>query len=641
MKNYKDDPRITAYVLNELDEKERIQFEKEMQDNTELQSEVADIRNTTLLLADNLKQEPMPALSNVQKEEILVGKKKKRAWFKRPAFKISFSLGAFTAAVLAVILMFGPFSSYLGIRSKPIRDLGVNEIIEETYDIASQESLPMEMRKMAAMPAGYAASTISGGMVEGDDEALSRERYDRIYENEFILTSQDPRSTFSIDVDTASYSNVRRFLNDGVLPPKDSVRIEELVNYFTYDYPNAKEGEPFSVNMEVAQSPWHKEYKLVRIAVKARDIDWNKRPKTNLVFLLDVSGSMNDQNKLPLLVRSMKMLTDNLGDNDKVSIVVYAGASGLVLDSTKGSDKAKIKEALDKLNAGGSTNGGQGIELAYKLAEKNFIKAGVNRVILATDGDFNVGTTSEGDLTRLIEEKAKSGVFLTVLGFGMGNYNDSTMEKLADKGNGNYAYIDNFQESRKVLSEQLAGTMLTIAKDVKMQIEFNPLKVQAHRLVGYENRVLAHQDFKDDKKDAGDIGAGHTVTVLYEIVPKGAKVDVPDVDPLKYQKTETDYDSNSDELLTLKVRFKKPDGDTSKLLEFPLKDADTEFKDASKDFKFATAVATFGMLLRDSKQKGDITYDDIIEIARQGKGEDLRGYKGEFIRLVEMAKSMK
>jgi Ca-activated chloride channel family protein len=480
---------------------------------------------------------------------------------------------------------------------------------------------------------------------EGDirvkDGEFNTEAYDRIVENPFIPVSQDPLSTFSIDVDTASYSNMRRFLNERQFPPIDSIRIEELINYFRYGYEGPKDDRPFAVHLETAPAPWKPEHQLVRIGLKGKTIPSGERKPSNLVFLLDVSGSMQPENKLPLLKRAFRLLVDNLTENDRVAIVVYAGASGLVLPSTPCSEKEKVLEALEELSAGGSTNGGQGIQLAYKTAEENLIKGGINRVILATDGDFNVGVTNQGDLTRLIEEKAKSGVFLTVLGFGMGNYKDSNLEKLADKGNGNYAYIDTLNEARKVLVEEIGSTLVTIAKDVKIQIEFNPAQVNAYRLIGYENRILRHQDFNDDTKDAGEIGAGHTVTALYEIVPAGVEIDVPSVDPLKYQTGAKPASGTSDEIMTVKLRYKEPDGEVSQLIDFALKGYGQSFEKASVDFRFAAAVASFGMLMRDSEFAGQSTFEEVLRIAQNSLAEDSGKYRTEFINLVKKARAIK
>ena len=470
---------------------------------------------------------------------------------------------------------------------------------------------------------------------------FNTEAYDRIEDNQFLQATQNPLSTFSIDVDTASYAVVRRFLQGGTLPPKDAVRIEEMLNYFSYNYPVPSEEGPFSASVEVAQAPWALEHRLVRIGLKGQELGMEQRPSSNLVFLLDVSGSMQPANKLPLLKNAMRLLVDRLGENDRVAIVVYAGASGLVLPSTSSDQKGEILAALENLRAGGSTNGGSGIRLAYQTAVSNFITGGVNRVILATDGDFNVGTTNQGDLTRLIEDNAKSGVFLTVLGFGMGNYKDSTLEKLADMGNGNYAYIDTINEARKVLVDEINSTLVTIAKDVKIQIEFNPLQVSAYRLIGYENRLLRKEDFNDDTKDAGEIGAGHTVTALYEIVPAGKGLQIPGVDPLKYQTPMDTTDvAQSGELLTLKLRYKQPDGETSRLLEFPVRDGGKAYSQASQDFKFAAAVASFGMILRQSPYQGNGTLAAVLELAQEGKGSDPHGYRGEFLELVKQARAL-
>jgi len=443
-------------------------------------------------------------------------------------------------------------------------------------------------------------------------------------------------------VDTASYSNVRRFLNEGQLPPPDAVRIEELVNYFPYDYAPPSDGRPFAVDVATAACPWNTDHRLARIALKGREVPQGERSPANLVFLLDVSGSMRSDNKLPLVKQAMKLLVGNLGDEDRIAIAVYAGASGLVLESTPCSRRQGILQALDGLEAGGSTNGGEGIKLAYSAASANLIRGGINRVILCTDGDFNVGITNQGDLIRLIQDKARSGVFLSVLGFGMGNLKDSTMEKLADKGNGNYAYIDTIVEARKVLGEQMGGTLVTIAKDVKIQVEFNPGRVRAYRLIGYENRLLRKEDFNDDTKDAGEIGAGHTVTALYELVPYGVQVDAPGVDPLKYQTNPVPTAAaDSDEWMTVKLRYKPPDGSVSSRIELTFADEGAGFDEAPRDLRFAACVASFGMILRGSKYKGSFALDDVIRVAQSAKGPDAHGYRAEFIRLARTAKGLK
>ena len=508
------------------------------------------------------------------------------------------------------------------------------------------------LQKAAGKPAG-----LEPGPQRATGQPFNTEAYDYVTDNDFLAAAQNPLSTFSVDVDTASYSNVRRFLLGGRRPPRDAVRIEELVNYFTYDYaaPRAADPAPFAASLEVAAAPWAPAHRLVRIGLKGRELSTADRPAANLVFLVDVSGSMDEPNKLPLVQESLRMLVEKLKPEDHVAIVVYAGASGLALPSTPVSHRQEILDAIDRLRAGGTTNGAMGIQLAYDVAKANFIVGGVNRVILSTDGDFNMGVTDRGDLVRLIQEKAKSGVFLTALGFGMGNYKDATLEQLADKGNGAYAYIDSPREARKVLAEQVNGTLAVIAKDVKVQVEFNPAKVQAYRLIGYENRLLKQEDFNNDKIDAGDIGAGHTVTALYEVVPAGVEWK-PDstVDELKYRKPETgDWKAQkesspvsgianpvSQELLTVKLRYKAPDGGTSRLLEFPLTDQNAAFADASADFKFAAAVAGFGMVLRDSPHKGTATLAEVLHWAEQGTGSDAGGYRGEFISLVKQAETI-
>ncbi|QDT69728.1 von Willebrand factor [Planctomycetes bacterium MalM25] len=489
-------------------------------------------------------------------------------------------------------------------------------------------------------------------------EPASGDRYAPIHENDFITPrGEDALSTFSIDVDTASYSNVRRFLMESRrLPDPNAVRIEELVNYFEYDYqaPDTESEDPFAASMEVGYCPWKPEHRLVRIGLQGREIDADKRPLSNLVFLVDVSGSMQDANKLPLVIEGLKALTDKLGENDRVAIVVYAGSQGLVLPSTSGVKKDEIRSALGRLTAGGSTAGGAGLKLAYEIAERNQIAGGVNRVVLCTDGDFNVGLTGTEELATLVETRAKeTGVFLTVLGFGSGNLNDAMLEEISGRGDGHYAYIDSESEARRVLSRDLAGTLVTIAKDVKIQVEFNPAKVASYRLIGYENRVMAAKDFNDDTKDAGEIGAGHTVTALYEVVPVGVETPAPPVDGLKYQSTEegepeasapgaidapTEF---SGEMLTLKVRYKQPEGGASKKLEFTLKDpgADARLQE-SIDFRWAASVAEFGMLLRNSRHRGEATYEHVLESARSAIGEDPHGYRTQMIDLVRRAQEL-
>lgn len=474
------------------------------------------------------------------------------------------------------------------------------------------------------------------------DQNFNTEEYSNIAENGFHKVSDDPLSTFSIDVDAASYSNVRRYLNNDQLPPAGAVRTEEMINYFKYQYPQPTGKDPFSINTEISSCPWNKENKLVLIGLQGKNIPVENLPTSNLVFLIDVSGSMMDENKLPLVKASMKMLTGQLREKDRISIVVYAGNAGLVLASTSGADKIKIKTAIDALEAGGSTAGGEGIMLAYKTAQENFLKGGNNRIILCTDGDFNVGASSDDDMVRLIEKERNKGIYLTVLGYGMGNYKDSKMQLLADKGNGNHAYIDGINEAKKVLVNEFGSTLFTIAKDVKLQIEFNPEKVAGYRLIGYENRLLNKEDFNDDKKDAGELGSGHTVTALYEIIPAGVKSKfLKNVDPLKYQKPGKKIPSLFDgEILTIKFRYKVPDKNTSKLIVHPIADKIVDIHNTSDNFRFATSVADFAMLLRNSEYKGTSTYEDVINLAGKSLGIDAEGYRMEFISLVKKAQEL-
>ncbi len=474
-------------------------------------------------------------------------------------------------------------------------------------------------------------------------ENFNTEDYDIITENGFHKVINDPLSTFSIDVDAASYSNIRRFLIDGQLPPAGAVRTEELINYFKYNYPQPTDKHPFSITTEMSACPWNNDHKLVMIGLQGKNIPVENLPPSNLVFLIDVSGSMMSENKLPLVKSSLRMLTDQLREKDNISIVVYAGSAGLVLPSTSGSDKMKIKNAIDALEAGGSTAGGEGIKLAYKIAKQNFLKNENNRVILCTDGDFNVGASSDDELVRMIEKERESGVYLTVLGYGMGNYKDNKMQQLADRGNGNHAYIDGINEAKKVLINEFGGTLFTIAKDVKLQVEFNPAKVAGYRLIGYENRMLNKEDFNDDKKDAGELGSGHTVTALYEIIPFGIKSSfLKEVDLLKYQKNKVQEKASnfSNELFTVKFRYKEPTKNTSELIVLPVQDKRISFNATSNNFRFASAVAGFGMLLRQSEFKGNNTYNNILKMANDATGDDKEGYRKEFITLVKKAAAL-
>lgn len=531
--------------------------------------------------------------------------------------------------------------SFIGYVSKEIK-IGTGSVLnvalatdqrslEEVVVTGRASGLSITKDKRASSPSGFVAQYDKEYQPQGNTE-----EYDAINENIFHEATKNPLSTFSIDVDAASYSNIRRFINNGQRPPKDAVRIEEMVNYFDYDYAQPKDEHPFNVITEISTAPWNSNHKLVHIGLQGKKIPTENLPPSNLVFLIDVSGSMDQPNKLPLLKTSFKMLVEQLRPQDHVAIVVYAGAAGLVLEPTAGDEKKKIIEALDNLEAGGSTAGGAGINLAYSLAKEHFKQNGNNRVILATDGDFNVGESSNASMERLIEQKRQDGIFLTVLGFGMGNYKDSKMETLADKGNGNYAYIDNITESRKVLVNEFGGTLFTIAKDVKLQIEFNPAKVKAYRLIGYENRMLKSEDFNNDKKDAGELGSGHTVTALYEIIPVGVESEFRKIDDLKYQRTKIEPSAqNSKELMTIKLRYKKPNEDVSKLIVHPLQDSNISPAKTSDNFRWSASVAAFGMLLRESEYVKDFSYDEVVQMAQKAKGEDEEGYRTEFISMVK------
>ncbi|UFH31827.1 von Willebrand factor type A domain-containing protein [Chryseobacterium sp. C-71] len=544
---------------------------------------------------------------------------------------------------------------------------GVPQSADEFREINPNSIESVEVLKEAALTALY-GSLAANGVVIVTTKKLSRkerkafeklqkvqdsitiskqiqkqdnEEYDAFVENPFELTKNQSVSTFSIDVDKAAYSNIRRMINNGEYVNKNTVRIEEMINYFKYDYPQPKNDQPFSINTEYNDSPWNSKLKLLKIGLQGKEIPTDKLPNSNFVFLIDVSGSMDEPNKLPLLKSSFKVLLDQLRPTDKVGIVVYAGSAGMVLPPTSAKEKNKIIEALDKLQAGGSTAGGQGIELAYKLAQENFIKNGNNRVIIATDGDFNVGASSTGDLQTLVEEKRKSGVFLTCLGFGMGNFKDNRMETLANKGNGNYAYIDNLQEANKFLGKEFAGSMYAIAKDVKIQIEFNPKYVKSYRLIGYENRKLKNEDFTNDKIDAGELGSGHTVTALYEVIPNDVNSEfLPKESDLKYTKNTNDENFN-DELATVKFRYKKPDGDTSSEIVQVVKNTNQSFSSSSDDFKFASSVAWFGLVLRNSALIKNKDLKEIENLAKKGRGKDDEGYRAEFVRLVETYRSTK
>jgi Ca-activated chloride channel family protein len=539
--------------------------------------------------------------------------------------------------------------SHSGFKTEEVRIESRNTInVIMTLISPEKESQKIFARERAANESLYIASPALG-MVSDLRSAypfynpeFNTENYASVNENGFRSVRNSPLSTFSVDVDNASYSNIRRFINSGTLPPPDAVRIEEMINYFSYDYPEPRGEHPFSVSAETAVCPWNNDHLLLQIGLRGRSIDKSFLPPSNLVFLIDVSGSMNQPNKLPLLKSAFGLLVNELRPQDHVAVVVYAGAAGLVLQSTPGNRKEEILRAIDNLEAGGSTAGGAGLRLAYSEAGKNFIQNGNNRIILATDGDFNVGESSNGGIERLVEEECKKNIFITVLGFGMGNIKDDKMEIIADKGNGNYSYIDNLQEARRVLVREFGGTLFTIAKDVKFQIEFNPSRVESYRLIGYENRLLNDEDFNDDTKDAGEMGAGHRVTVLYEIAPAGSGERMTSVDPLKYQEPrETENDIFSDEMLTIKVRYKQPDGSTSKFLEKAVRGSSTSIGEASENMRFAAAVAEFGMILRNSEFRGTATLESAARLAASARGEDPEGYRGELIRLISTVKDMR
>jgi Ca-activated chloride channel family protein len=697
-----DDPKWTAYVLGELNDVERAQVEKELESSAVAREVVEEIRLATDLLKHELTQEQAVGLAPEQRHvitSVAAAPQRVRPMFRWAGVAASVAAGLLIVATLSVSSLLRsreatpvpltaiapvsepqPAESERDYRRSADTASGMRQKIESAakdsqVTAQQQEGLHLQQGQQGqqgfvggSLPAGSAgggrfsssrtnpfdelrlsaplapaAPSPAGAVADRVDRPqFNKEAYDFISDNPFVRATQDPLATFSIDVDTASYANIRRFLSMNQLPPKDSVRIEEIINYFTYDYASPTGQHPIAAYTEVAAAPWKPEHRLVRIGIKGKDIDIAKRPPSNLVFLVDVSGSMATPEKLPMLKSAMKLMLEKLGEGDHVAIVTYAGSSGVHLRSTSGDKKEVINSAIDALNSGGSTNGGAGILLAYETAMSNFIRGGTNRVILATDGDFNVGVTNQGDLTRLIEEKAKSGVFLSVLGFGMGNSKDSTLEKLADKGNGNYAYIDTLNEARKVLVEEMSGTLLTIAKDVKIQVEFNPAEVNAYRLIGYENRALRHEDFNDDKKDAGDMGAGQTVTALFEVVPRGVEVQISAVDQLKYQQRTLDMRRAANgEILNVRIRYKDPDGNTSRLMETPVIDRGTTFNNASSDFRFAAAVASFGMILRDSSNKGQSTMDSVIEMAEKSRGTDKNGYRDEFLQLVRKTRALK
>ena len=667
------DEKLTAYVLGELETEEHAAVEAALKNDEVAREAVAELEAVALLASEALADEPIAALTDEQRGAIEdraasatvtpIRRKRRWPWFAAAA-GVLLMLGVGAVSV-RMFMLTGPMGADVIMFDASMEESEATMVHAEPVPEEIGLDAPAKLKALgylADADAGAEAPMDTGGELlpvqkdKGDGRGdvmdpsakegwnrqdFQTESYDHVTDNPFESVTDEPLSTFSIDVDTASYSNVRRHLDGGSLPPAGAVRIEELINYFDYDYEAPSGRDPFTSHVEVAGCPWNTDHRLARIGLKGWEIPNDERPDSNLVFLIDVSGSMSDDNKLPLLKDALGLLVQQLGSSDRVAIVVYAGAAGLVLQSTAADDERAILEAMDRLKAGGSTHGSAGIHLAYETAAAHFVEGGVNRVILATDGDFNVGTTSQAGLIELVEQKARSGIFLTVLGFGMGNYKDSTLEKLADKGNGNYAYIDTRAEARKVLVEQISGTLVTIAKDVKIQVEFNPAQVGHYRLIGYENRIMAAEDFNDDTKDAGEIGAGHTVTALYEIVPAGVPLSAPGVDSLKYQQpSNLGPEASSGELMTLKLRYKEPDGHVSEKLTFPITDSGRSYAEASADFKFAASVASFGMLLRDSPHKGTSSFEGVIELAGEGAVRDRHGYRAEFVQLVRKARRL-
>ncbi|MEM6883783.1 MAG: von Willebrand factor type A domain-containing protein [Verrucomicrobiota bacterium] len=757
LKPYEDDPRVTAYVLGELDADETNAFEGELESNPELKELVREFRAGVEILEEAVSPETAsdfsldPTRKNFLDEAIRAEQRrdsKVGSWQNRwRVTSVSFATACVVVGIGSLFLR----DSIVIEDAGPRRDIssvssiksGENEIVVST-DYAELESPVMESDQLSVIPQeelreseslalnqqllakgevpldtvmSYTSPTTSmreevklkkltetvenwDGKIKSDaisdqisvasvtteskpqslvessrrnsvvigrtanSESLAvlsqysesdsfglpadpgAEGYTEIVEKGFtrILDAESGTSTFSADVDTASYANIRRYLNSGQLPPVDAIRIEEMINYFSYNYAEPKGKHPFVSDVVVASCPWQPEHRLARIGIKAESVDADERDPMNLVFLIDVSGSMSSPNKLPLLKRAMKLMVNNLNEQDRVAMVTYAGNSGIVLESTPVRNKQWILAALENLESGGSTAGAAGIELAYRVARENLIDEGQNRVILCTDGDFNVGVTDNDDLTELIRRGGKDGVFLNIFGFGMGNIKDDRLEQLSNDGNGTYGYIDTFQEAQKVFGDQLQGTLATVAKDVKFQIEFNPSQVAAYRLIGYENRMLARQDFNDDTKDAGEVGAGHTVTALYEIVPLGVEGTIPEVDEHRYiEDQETEYrnpKSDSDELFFLKIRYKEPDARKSQLITYPVQDGDRSYTKAGADFQFAAAVAQAGLLLRGSKYSGEADWETVLKLARSGRADDPHGYRAEFIRLSEVARDL-
>ncbi len=690
-----DDPRLTAYALGELDEFEREEIEAELKTDEAARQEVERIRRAAGILQEKLDAEPCPRLAPEQRAVI-----EERAAPATPLFPWSRMLGwgvaAATVVLVAALLLPArnasrpharrlPVSTPSQPASRPPDTVHPPPVFDSPtlkLPVATRPAPPAE-RAGAGHDAGMLAQRNAAGgnalfnddnlafevkpspaqrleparapsvaqnvyfqdtaqvvpfrrEVPGDgrvyrfrspeelEPALAHpgaESYAPVRESDFVSVAEQPRSTFGLDMDTASYANVRRFLMQGQLPPRDAVRIEEMLNYFSYDYPRPRGNEPFALYVEAGECPWNTAHRLVLIGLKAKDVPPRKTQPMNLVFLIDVSGSMQPANKLPLIKQALRLLVRQLTARDRVAIVVYASNARVVLPSTGGDDHETILDAIESLEADGMTNGGEGIQWAYREATANFIEGGINRVILCTDGDFNVGITDRRELTRLIEQQARSGVFLSVFGFGMGNLKDSNLQTLADKGNGQYAYIDDLDEARKLLVDQMRSTLVTVAKDAKLQVEFNPARVESYRLIGYEKRALRPRDFDNDRKDAGDIGAGHTVTALYEIVPATER-------------------RRGGHLMTVNLRYKEPDAGQSQLLSAGVKDEDTSWRRASDDFRFAAAVACFGMTLRGSEYRGDASFDLALELAGNARGRDEKGYRSEFVELVRRAREL-
>lgn len=698
MKFNPEDPRWTSFALGEVDAAERARMEAELTASPEARRHVEELRATAQKLKTILATEPVLELRPEQRDALQVQPAKSNVLHfpLRPLLSLGIAAGLVAMIGVGLVRMTahhaGSGESEIQVALLEPEAIELEEFKEELVRVESlqdltdtiapdldvnmpapsepstpgpqqstmeladlnclSESSPLVMRGLMASRSsgGRTASLRAYGGNWSRPEILpapsvispSQDDYAAISENPFQRVQDHPLSTFSVDVDSASYAVVRRYLTDGRRPPPDAVRIEELINYFQYSYEPPRDGRPFAVHLDAAPCPWNPAHHLLRVALKARVLDPAARPPVNLVFLVDVSGSMSEPNKLPLVKRSLQALARQLDERDRLAIVVYAGAAGVVLPTTRGDQTSAIVESLEQLESGGSTAGGAGIELAYTTARAQFVTGGVNRVILCTDGDFNVGLNQRGDLERLIEEKAKSGVFLTVLGFGMGNLKDSTLEVLAGKGNGNHGYIDDFSEARRLLVDQMLGTLVAVAKDVKIQVEFNPARIEGYRLIGYENRMLRKEDFNNDKVDAGDVGAGHTVTAFYELIPAGQAVpDAGAVDSLKYQSDKSDPSSAaSAELLTAKLRYKLPDGETSARFEFPLMADQLASLASARDFRFAAAVAGFGMILRDSPQRGAFICADVLALAESDLGEDPGGYRHAFLNLVRNAQAL-